>query len=185
MGCRYCEREECDTDCSFQDRHGGTSRKTAAEWRTIGANEAGGVTVSDDDTRPFSDFLSDIVKPRPGGGCTIDIDHPNGRLLWDLPEERAGELMDAIGKRLRVSEPPRSSDLLPHARVNCDREICKAFVDVGHQVSRDALAEALRALGWTVQSGGAREYHWCGECEVGKCEDMEDREHVTIKGGRP
>lgn len=35
--CKFCERDCCDTDCSFADRHRDEPRKTAAEWRAEGA----------------------------------------------------------------------------------------------------------------------------------------------------
>jgi hypothetical protein len=57
------------------------------------------------------------------------------------------------------------SDLLPHIRVNCDREGCTAFVDVGHRVSVENLNEALIVLEWSVvETNGGRDYHWCGPC---------------------
>ena len=46
--CEFCERDYCDTDCAFADTHGrldghgetcdpGEERKTAEQWRAIGA----------------------------------------------------------------------------------------------------------------------------------------------------
>lgn len=63
--------------------------------------------------------------------------------------------MQAFPSGLRMRETTIS-----HPRIICDREACRSFVDVGHDVEEAALRSALVALGWTVQDG-ERAYHWC------------------------
>lgn len=60
MNCKYCERDDCDTDCYFADRHNGTIRKTAKEWRGIGAAQLRAALIE------ACDLLDGLVDEVPG-----------------------------------------------------------------------------------------------------------------------
>jgi hypothetical protein len=90
-------------------------------------------------------------------------------LLCGSPTSKLGECPGCgrLVGRIRRREPtPSPRATFPAIQVNCDRDGCPSYADVGHAVTEPTLNTALRALGWDVTIGQQRTYHHCPRCRT-------------------
>ena len=121
-GCQYCERETCDTDCYFADKHGVVPRHTAAEWRAIGYKRCRHCGADDSSTCPTN------CKGSLAERDSLRAESDEAR-LERFPTELAKARLDREQLRAEL------------AAAQAERSVLACDIAVIHTANRDLLAE--------------------------------------------